>query len=279
MFLYPWIEDAWDRRTGTLSPGQERALRLLDRMFFGTWRNLRWPEIASGAAQRILDPSEIDQRLLNVCGPAAALQPVAETYADRYASLVIEVFTRGTVQGRPVNPGLLAAIPQTSMSPVDWMMLSALQDVERAADPSRVTAPYLGAPDALHALVVRENQTTLQVEDELRRLDQCVQTRTYDCTRRLGWVTEVSRLLSQHPGDTVCVAFVDAAVLQGSATTSAAPNHFIRLVSPMNVSGSTVSFRAFTWGGTSSYSFPWPVAQQLVWNFIVGCRTAGVPLP
>jgi hypothetical protein len=60
----------------------------------------------------------IHQRLLGVCGPAAALEEDAQDNAEDYVALVGECFGSGTVRGSgKVNDTLLGASPYSHMDP------------------------------------------------------------------------------------------------------------------------------------------------------------------
>ena len=53
------------------------AIMTLDATPKGVWDNLDWDLVSVGAAARIFDPTLIDQKVLGVCGPAAALSAEA----------------------------------------------------------------------------------------------------------------------------------------------------------------------------------------------------------
>src|SRR3954452_7839985 len=123
------VQAHFDAFSGSMSAAQKKALHKLDDSVTGVWTKLNWEDVAASTAERVLKPTIIDQRLLGVCGPAAALQEDAQNNAEDYVALVRECFASGTVRGsRKVNDTLLGSSPHNNMDPSDWMMLSAIQD-------------------------------------------------------------------------------------------------------------------------------------------------------
>ena len=79
------------------------AIMTLDATPKGVWDNLDWNLVSVGAAARIFDPTLIDQKVLGVCGPAAALSAEALLSPGSYADLVVKVFHTGKVGDKAVK--------------------------------------------------------------------------------------------------------------------------------------------------------------------------------
>jgi hypothetical protein len=255
-----------------VTAAQARALQTLDVNPAGVWSNLDWATVSIGAAKRVLNPELIDQSVLGLCGPAAALNADAVLAPESYASLVVAVFQTGKIGKNSVNETLRSGTPPGGMDQSDWMLMSALQDVNNAV------YSYYGRADKAEEKK-RGGQPTSQVEADLKATG-CVATTTYDC---LYWgeideATKASDLLRAHPADVEVIIFLSAGLLQRTKDADSTPNHFVRLIKPMSINDVEVSFDAFTWGANRSYKFTVPEFKKLVSAFIVGTRNKAVTI-
>jgi hypothetical protein len=105
------------------------------------WQQIGWDEVRRLALERLAHPERIAQgKRTLLCGPAAALNTTARFNPLRYAKLVREVFSQGSVNGLRVDPRLrrldvpIDAPTRTTKrdrdnaNPLDWMMLTALRN-------------------------------------------------------------------------------------------------------------------------------------------------------
>ena len=285
---WPRITTALRPFTGllpSLTVDKKEAIMALDAIPQGVWDRLDWDSVSVGAAKRIMNPALIDQKVLGVCGPAAALNAEALLSPRSYADLVVKVFHTGKVGDKAVNETLKKATPLAGMDQSDWMLMSAIQDVN-----NRVI-PYFGRHSE-----ARESHTTGQVEDDMKATG-CVATTTYTCyvTGEIEAATKASNLLGANllGGDRAAievVIFLKAKPLQdpsfqktapnrpGNPISKGSPNHFVRLMEPITFSPNDVTFKAFTWGEVKRYTFSISNFQRLVSAFVIGSRDPTIKL-
>ena len=283
---WPRITTALRPLTGTLpllTEDKRLAIMALDAIPEGVWDHLDWDLVSVGAAARIVNPALIDQKVLGVCGPAAALNAEAVLSPRSYADLVVNVFHTGKVGAKAVNDTLKKATPLAGMDQSDWMLLSAIQDVN-----NRVYK-YYGRQSE-----VRESHTTGQVEDDMKATG-CVATTTYTCyvTGEIDAATKASNLLGGHAAAIEVVIFLKAGPLNdpsfqktadrpGDPISKGSPNHFVRLIEPMTFTPNDVTFKAFTWGSVRGdekrYTFSLSNFQRLVSAFVIGSRDPAIKL-
>ena len=99
----PKVQAVFDKH----GPGTERQRLALGILDFapaappaGKWRHVAWKDIAADAAERVFDATAFNQASLNVCGTAATLNVAVRIDPVRYALLVWECYSRGTVTTR-----------------------------------------------------------------------------------------------------------------------------------------------------------------------------------
>ena len=142
--------------------------------------------------QRVFDAAAFDQATLDVCGTAATLNVAVRIDPVQYARLVVECYSRGTVDDSEFNSELLDTTPQPGMAVVDWMLMSAMQS--RAND----SYTFNGRPGG-HA-----GTTFKQDRWELKAFAGAVETDTIDAEDDQDVIPatkQVNALLSSHPGE------------------------------------------------------------------------------
>ena len=270
-------------RRPLVTEDQKLAIETLDAPPEGMWANLDWGKVSVSAAERILNPTLIHQRVLGVCGPAAALNAEALLSPRSYADLVVKVFHTGKVGDKAVNETLRRGTALAVMDQSDWMLLSAIQDVNNRF------YSYYGRHDEGEEKH-RASHTTGQVEDDMKATG-CVATTTYPCyiSGEIDEATKASRLLRDHPAVIEVVIFLKAAPLQnpafqktagrpGDPISKGSPTHFVRLTEAMTFTPDDVTFKAFTWGAVNPYTFSISNFQRLVSAFVVGSRDKTIKL-
>jgi hypothetical protein len=267
-FRNPGVKAAYmaDRLHGTVE--QLRALWILDPARTGVWPKLTWDAVAASAASRVYHPERIDQDVLGLCGPAAALHADAEQHATKFARLVVEVFSEGKADREKVNEHLRGNAPPPTMDPCDWMVLSAMQDVLNTWYDYYGEDPGTGKEDKRAGLFYG------RVERALERFDGCVETAVWT---QKGAAFAVKHLLDRYRTESIVVMHVDSKVLQGLPSQDKG-DHYIRILSPVYHKGDTTYFDAFTWGSTNThtYSFKNEDFAKLWHAYIVGATRKGI---
>ncbi len=232
--------------------------------------------VATGAIDRIINPADIDQGQLNVCGPAAVLNAEAELNPVRYANEVRAIFERGVAQGKRVNDGLLASSPPAGMSSVDWMVASAMRDAENKV------LDFHGSPnEAMSAMTTPWEQEGMMEKDL-----GCVETVHYPCSVVTGGflsvhhqTEKVNKLLANHPDDIVVSMLVNAGRMEGESNAVNLPNHWVRLLKPV-VWGAhdSAEIEIFTWGSPRTLSYPMngTTFANVVFSYVVGSFKKGL---
>ena len=274
--------ESFAARHPLVTQDEKLAIEALDAPPEGVWEHLAWGKVSVGAAKRILNPTLIDQTVLGVCGPAAALNAEALLSPKSYADLVVKVFHTGKVGDKAVNETLRKATPQAGMDQSDWMLMSAIQDV------NKYFFKFYGRQEK-----PRVDHTTGQVEDDMKATG-CVATTTYQCyvSGEIDAATKASKLLRDHPTAIEVVIFLKAQPLQtpafqktadrpGDPISKGSPNHFVRLTEPITftpneVTPNEVTFKAFTWGAVNQYTFSISNFQRLVSAFVIGSRKEAI---
>jgi hypothetical protein len=291
-FGNPRIQALYDANRVTLGPRKLAALHELDRSLDGRWSQLRWTDVAASAAVRVHDPTRIDQSLLGVCGPAAALQANADANALDYAQLIGGIFATGTVRGAAVNSSLLASAPYQGMDPADWMALSAIQDTGNLVRdyPGHPTdrnpdGSQRGTPWHSHGGYDPEGGFYYNQRAIMERVDRCVEFAQLECSwwGERAAAQEASNYLRRFPRDVVVSVTNDSSMLgpfdsAGTPQGTGAPNHadhWVRLLEPVAYADGNVTFTIFSWG--HRYTFTWPQARFHKWSYgyLVGSRRWG----
>ncbi len=267
------LQKIYDGHRATVSTRQLAALRTLDHPLAGMWAHLSWNGIAASAGARVVDPTQIDQRTLGVCGEAAALEADASANALRYADEVRHVFATGDVGGTKVNKALLDNTPESGMDPCDWMMLSAAQDA------SNMVLDYGGRPRPSWG--VSEGTTSGGEQWLLSHFNGCVKTKEISCHfwGEEAATTSVNTLLSRHGENVVVIVSNDGGMLQNDGTGEAdgSANHWVRLLAPVTLSDLT-TFTVFSWG--KSMTLHWDIHKFTKWvyGYVVGARQNDIDL-
>jgi hypothetical protein len=267
--------------TGTVTDAQKKALHKLDDSLTGVWTKLNWDDVAASTAARVLKPTIIDQKLLGVCGPAAALQEDAQNNAEDYVALVRECFASGTVHGsRKVNDTLLGLAPHNNMDPSDWMMLSAIQDKANYVRdfkgvPTTDSDPWYNKRGLDREGTKSGNQAWI-----LRTVNHCVEVIEYTCSMwgEVAETTTVSDLMRKHGTDVVVLVENDGGYLDndGTGAGDGHANHWVRLMGPVNFKDGKAEFTVFTWGKTLTLSWDLAKFKKWVYGYQVGSKKLGV---
>ena len=275
------IQAQFDAFSGAVSEAQKKALHKLDDSLTGVWTKLNWEDVAASTAARVLKPTSIDQRLLGVCGPAAALEEDAQNNAEDYVALVRECFQSGTVRGsRKVNATLLGSSPHNNMDPSDWMMLSAIQDKANYVRdfkgvPTTDSAPWYNKRGLDPEGTKAGNQAWI-----LRNVNHCVEVTEYTCKLwgEVDTTNTVSDLMRKQGSDVVVLVENDGGYLDNNGTGAGDghANHWVRLISPVDFANGKAQFTVFTWGTTLTLS--WDLAKFKKWvsGYQVGSKKYGV---
>jgi len=280
-FTNPLIQRTYNdaaRKKPPLSANQVEALLALDVSLTGPWAHLSWTIIAGSAADRVVNPSLIDQVLLDVCASAAALEAEAANNAKGYAHEVCQVFSRAKIGDTYVNKYLLNGTPVNGMDACDWMMLSAAQDA------SNLGLPFGGKS----GWGVGVGTVPPGLEWLLTNLSDCVQTEWISCVvfGEDAATKKVSDLMAKYGDKVVVTVYCDSEMLDsktpnkapdGTGDPSHLPDHVVRLI---NITfGKTVDFKIFTWG--KEMPLKWTVERYRKWvyGYVVGAREAGILLP
>ena len=287
-FQNPRIQAIYADNPAQLGPRKLAALHELDRRFAqGKWSKLAWDDVGASAAERVVDPDKINQELLGVCGPAAALHADAEANALDYARLVASIYVTGAVRGKAVNAELLGAAPFKLMDPADWMALSAIQDA------GNVVRDYPGHPSDYDS----EGQWRIQPltqkgafdpeggfmrnqQSIMERVDGCVEFEELPCS---WWgvrtqTDKVSAWLQAHPKDVVVSvsndsSMLNAGVLNGPLGTGAPAghaDHWVRLLRPVTFDGGQATFTIYTWSRRMTLTWPEERFNKWVYGYLVG---------
>jgi hypothetical protein len=279
------IQNIYVANSASAAPGQIAALKALDVGLSGPWKNLAWATIAASAAQRVFTPSIIDQKTLDVCASAAAVEAEAATNALGYAQEVCAVFSKGELGGTKVNTDLLAAKPVSGMDPCDWMMLSAAQDT------SNLVRDFKGQAGEGKNQGGYGPQGTKSINDSflLKSLDECVKTSKISCSfiGKEDDSKKVQALMAAN-GDKIVVLVENDGGMLANPTTGVvdgtgnpechiAGNHSVRLISLSY--GATVKFKIFTWGQEAELTWAKARYDSWVYGYMLGAKDASIDLP
>jgi peptidoglycan hydrolase-like protein with peptidoglycan-binding domain len=272
-FRNVWIQAIYNSNKAKSSPKQDSALKILDQPHTGPWKNLDWDDhVAFGAAWRVYHPEVINQSVLGLCGPAAAVHYDASVNAEHYAQEIADVFSTGVINGHKINKTLLGNSPPGDMDQADWMLLSAVQDE------SNTLGEYHGTK-AENKEIFGAGLRIGQEEDVLKKYAGCVKTAHYSC--RLWGVkaqTEtVSDLLRTYRNRIVVIMEVDSKTLQNQFDRGK-NDHFVQLMKPAWWGLRNVDFTVYTWGGVRSVTMWIENFEYMVNGYIVGARDELVEL-
>jgi hypothetical protein len=254
---------------------KEEAKKILDEDASGSWVNLSWDKVKDGAKKRIEDPHSIDQKNLNVCGPAVIVNALADTDPVQYAKFVRTVFTTAKVNGTQVDDDLLNGRPSSGMEDVDWMILSAMRDTENAI------FDYEGTEEEDFSAMTMPGEIAEWMEEILG----CVDTTHYTSYSwgEIDNSEKVNSLLEAHGNKVIVSMLVNASRLEGKDDGLDIPDHWIRLLTPITITDDTVSFKVFTWGKSEVKTFKRDNSdgvdfEDVIFEFVVGAKEKNIDL-
>jgi hypothetical protein len=273
-FTNPDLQKVFDaNKPGT--PNQLAALRLLDSERKGVWSKITWAQVAKSAAERVYNPNLMAQGQLGTCGPATILNFLGTNDPQGYALLVIEVYRDGKGRNSKVNEKLRGKDPLPGMDPVDWMMMSAVQDIQND------WYDFYGTPEGQESK--REGTSSGDQRWMYKKFANVEEAKTID-TPKHGDVLPAAKRVNgvvSTPGVSINM-HVSASVLQDPTSVENERNHVIRLLKPISItenaddSKSSVEFDAFTWG--QIYHWKGTVNQfiHMIWAFTIASTKKGV---
>jgi hypothetical protein len=256
-----------------LTADQRGGLDMLDQqhgMIDQAWSKLSWDDVSAGAAQRIATPSIVNQGNLGLCGPAAILNWMAECEPGTYAYMVATVYELGGISDKKkCNDTLLGTTCQPGMNPVDWMMMSAMQDL------SNDILSYYGRPSKLPRDGTIDSGTAWILE----AFTKVQKTSSLWC--KMTGVKERTAIASdllRTYGDKVCVLMdVDSTTLQNE-TGRGSEDHVIRLLKPITWNDATIDFEVFSWGRYWKKSFKTENFEHMCDGYLIGATDASINL-
>lgn len=263
------LQTIWDLH----APGnarQRQAFETLDVDVSGPWQHVDWSVVRRDAAMRVFNPSSIHQRTLSVCGPATIAQMQADITPDRYAAFVRQVFETATIDGDTANDDLLANVPADGMAQADWMLLSCMRDTENAI------FDFEGDASEQFEGITMPGEMSEWMEEILG----CVETEHYT-SYLWGEVSNaetVSALMSAHGDGVVVAMLVDADAMQNDSGAINIPDHWVRLLEPIDMSGDRIRVRVYTWGNEYEYEYDEDGFEDVLFEFVVGALQPGISL-
>jgi hypothetical protein len=276
IFQNPYLETIYEaNKPGT--PEQLTALRMLDTdaPLTGVWSGIKWGQVARSAGARIYNPNMMAQGVLGTCGPATILNFIGTNDPQAYIALVIEVFREGKAKGSKVNSKLRGTAPQPGMDALDWMMMSAVQDI------SNDWYDFYGTPEGQDAK--REGTTSGDQRWMYKKFAGAKESETIDTPKYKDVLPAAKRVNGLVGTAGVSVNMhLSASVLQNAASAENKRNHVIRLLKPISItenaddSKSVVEFDAFTWGQVFHWKGTVNQFIHMMWAFTIVSKTKGV---
>jgi hypothetical protein len=270
-FTNPDLQQVYDaNKPGTT--GRLDAMRALDRDVKGVWSQLTWAQLVKSAAQRIYNPNMMAQGSLGTCGPATILNFLGTNDPLAYANLVVEVFRNGEGNGKSINKTLRGSAPQPGMDALDWMLMSAVQDI------TNDWYEFYGTKEGAQAK--REGTGSSDQRWAYKHFAGVTKAETID-TPEHGDVLPAARRVSglvTKPGVSVNM-HLSAAVLQNPSSGPNARNHVIRLLKPITITEdaddakSSVTFVAFTWGRVFTWKGTVNQFIHMIWAFTIAATS------
>jgi len=261
-FTNAGIESVYQANRAATTDDQRFALESLDTTVSGRWSQITWDQLARSGAERIYHPERINQNPLGLCGPAAVLNYIADATPGTFSYIVEAIYRDGRWGSDEINSTLRGNTVMGSMDPLDWMMLSAMQDTANSV------LSYYGRQTKF-----RDGESIGDLQRTMTSFSHIGYTTEYSCgywgvedqTRR------VNELLRQNGKDVCVVMEVDSTTLQNESARGS-NDHFIRLLRPITYGANTVSFDVFTWGANRSYTFQRANFDHMVDGYVVGSR-------
>jgi LysM domain len=257
-----------DPITGTvLSPPITRALNLVysfakkqrmvenSRGCFATsggeFSQLHRATIAAELAERVVDPTKINQGNVDICVPAALAYELAKTRPEDYVKAVTELFDNGqTTLGKwkltPNEDLKRYALPKDTIGEADWIIMASVRDSENwffdyssVKDSGGTTnREYNDMLSKAGFTEIKDDNSNFGHEDadNLKKADE-LYSKNYQVSLR-----------------------IDAAALTSSLSFAGKSNHRVVLASNIRTKffalSSPVSMDVFTWGGKETLPRP-----------------------
>lgn len=255
---------------------QYSALKGLDEERTGVWSQITWKQVAKSAGLRIFNPNIMAQGDLGTCAAATILNFIGTSNPVRYVNLVISIYTEGKdFNGSSVNSTLRGKSPLTGTDPVDWMMMSAIQDIQND------WWQFYGQKEGEDSK--REGMNSSEQRSAWKRFAGVSEARTIDTPKHddvLPATRKVNSLVTQ-PGVSISM-HVSASVLENAASVENKRNHVIRLLKPVQLtenaddSKSVAEFDAFTWGQTFHWKGTVNQFIHMIWAYSIFSMREGV---
>jgi hypothetical protein len=155
------------------------------------------------------------------------------------------------------------------MNPVDWMMMSAMQDL------SNDILSYYGRPSKLPRDGTIDSGTAWILE----AFTKVQKTSSLWC--KMTGVKERTAIASdllRSYGDKVCVLMdVDSTTLQNE-NARGSEDHVIRLLKPITWDDTTIDFEVFSWGRYWKKSFKTANFEHMCDGYLIGVTDASIDL-
>jgi hypothetical protein len=235
----------------------------------GEFSRLHRAQIAAELAERVMDPTKINQGQVGVCVPAAFAYNIAKTRPEEYVRAIIELFDNGqTTLGKwklTPNEDLKRYAPpvEAKIAEADWIIMASVRDSENWFFDYSSTKDDGGVSDREYqdmlskagfmdiqndsASVLHEDADNLKKADELYSKEYQVSLR------------------------------IDAAALGNPAKLISTGNHRVVLASNVRTTFSNplspVSMDVVTWGGTRPLPSTPMILQEFL-NFYYGYTAA-----
>ena len=155
------------------------------------------------------------------------------------------------------------------MDEVDWMVLSAMQDVTNLA------RRYEGRPGGLD-----EGYAFPGMKRLLKDFAGCVKSVHYPCliSGDEKVAAQASSLLAKHGDDVIVVLEVVAELINNPSSNAKRINHFVRLLGPITWTNTQVTAQIYTWGSTRTIALDPTKFKRFVGGYVVGARKLAIDL-
>jgi hypothetical protein len=224
----------------------------------GEFSQLHRATIAAELAERVMDPTKINQGNVDVCVPAALAYDIAKTRPEDYVKAVTELFDNGqTTLGKwkltPNEDLKRYALPKDAeIGEADWIIMASVRDSENwFFDYSSVKAAGGTTNREYKDMLSKAGFTDIQDDnndsvhedaDNLKKADE-LYSKNYQVALR-----------------------IDAAALRSSLSFAGKSNHRVVLASNIRTTfsalSSPVSMDVFTWGGKETLPHPGLLADD-----------------
>jgi hypothetical protein len=120
-----------------LSKKQEKALDLVEKFRTssdeGKWSHIEKDDVVKGLKERIVNPTVIRQAGNPTCGPTSFVYTLAKGNPEAYATMVIDLFTKGKAKVKKLSIEASSSLRKAKMigddpDPVDWIAFTSLRN-------------------------------------------------------------------------------------------------------------------------------------------------------